>query len=108
MFNDSCDEPFGLIAYDQYDNSPYFYTENGADYQFTTFFPDRWFCPMTYECMSDICNDSDGVISFDGYEGEMNFKTVDMTKYSPGSYQIIIRGTVGTTVKISRDVILTI
>ena len=87
---------------------PYFYTSSGADYQITTFYPDRPFCPITYECISAICNDADGVISFDGYKGELNFKTSNMTKYSPGLYKIGIRGTVGTTVKISRDVTLTI
>ena len=38
----------------------------------------------------------------------MNFSTSNMAKYSPGSYQVTLRGTVGSETKISEDVTFTL
>ena len=113
-FINPCNDPNSLIVPDQFNPLPYLYTSNGAQINVTPFIAGPPVCPITYECISvrgeDInlkCNDS-GVVSFDEIEGTMNFNTLDMAKYRPGSYEIIIRGTVGFETKISEDVTFTL
>ena len=56
-------------------------------------------CPVTYTCalesgQADICTGVEA--TFDSQIGDYQFQTTDMVEYPPGTYSLLITGTVGS------------
>lgn len=65
-------------------------------------------CNVTFECISVEGDDPDmsclaDELTFESASGETFFKSLDIDKFAPGSYEFTLRATTGTEIPISTD-----
>ena len=109
FMEDPCKRPFGLQALPQKNPENYYYTEDGTTFTVTPLIIDPSVCQITYSCISVDGPDSDvrcedkNIVNFSRSTGTTVIRTLDVKKYSPGTYTFNLRGTAGTVVPLTAD-----
>ena len=92
LLDDPCKSPFSLTATDQTNPDDYYYTAEGVTFRVSPPIIDPVICPITYNCVSvdgpdaDVRCDDKASVNFIASSGQLTFETLDIKKYSPGTY----------------------